>query len=51
MPRENPRALVIRPSEHWPARTSAEKSSPLKDTSIQENGILLNHYPLVFTVS
>lgn len=40
MPRENPRALVIRSSEHWPARISAEKPSPLKDTSVQENGIV-----------
>lgn len=40
IPRENPRALVIRPSEQWPSRTSTEKPSPLKDTSGtgQENG-------------
>lgn len=40
IPRENPRALVIRPSEQWPSRTSTEKPSPLKDTSgpRQENG-------------
>lgn len=41
IPRENPRALVIRPSEQWPSRTSTEKPSPLKDTSgpRQENGV------------
>ncbi|XP_031391061.1 nuclear pore complex protein NUP98A isoform X2 [Punica granatum] len=38
IPRENPRALVIRPPEHWPSRTSAEKPSPVNDTSpILEN--------------
>ncbi|GAV75126.1 Nucleoporin2 domain-containing protein [Cephalotus follicularis] len=40
IPRENPRALVIRPMEQLPLRTSAEKASPLKDASItlHENG-------------
>ncbi|XP_021900313.1 nuclear pore complex protein NUP98A isoform X2 [Carica papaya] len=39
IPRENPRALVIRPTEQWPSRASAEKSSPLKDTTlVHENG-------------
>lgn len=40
LPRENPRALVIRPKEQWPLRASAEKASPLKDTStpVHENG-------------
>ncbi|KAI8011960.1 Nuclear pore complex protein NUP98A [Camellia lanceoleosa] len=33
IPRENPRALVIRPLEQWPPRTNVDKSSPLKDTS------------------
>ncbi|KAG9460019.1 hypothetical protein H6P81_004527 [Aristolochia fimbriata] len=39
IPRENPRALVIRPMEQWPSRASAEKSA-LKDAStpIHENG-------------
>ncbi|XP_058068991.1 nuclear pore complex protein NUP98A-like isoform X2 [Magnolia sinica] len=32
IPRENPRALVIRPMDQWPTRSSAEKQSPLKDT-------------------
>ncbi|GFS44551.1 nucleoporin autopeptidase [Actinidia rufa] len=40
IPRENPRALVIRPLEQWPPRTNAEKSSTLKDsaTLVHENG-------------
>ncbi|XP_058202494.1 nuclear pore complex protein NUP98A isoform X2 [Rhododendron vialii] len=33
IPRENPRALVIRPLEQWPPRKNADKSSPFKDTS------------------
>ncbi|XP_068663320.1 nuclear pore complex protein NUP98A-like [Aristolochia californica] len=39
IPRENPRALVIRPMEPWASRASAEKSV-LKDVStpIHENG-------------
>uniref|UniRef100_A0A5B7B6E7 Nucleoporin autopeptidase n=1 Tax=Davidia involucrata TaxID=16924 RepID=A0A5B7B6E7_DAVIN len=39
IPRENPRALVIRPMEHWPLRANAEKTSPLKDAStpVHEN--------------
>ncbi|XVF51159.1 hypothetical protein PTKIN_Ptkin04bG0161900 [Pterospermum kingtungense] len=39
IPRENPRALVIRPMENWPSRASAEKASPLKDAStpVHEN--------------
>ncbi|BFG32151.1 hypothetical protein CerSpe_184230 [Prunus speciosa] len=43
LPRENPRALVIRPKEQWPRRASAEKASPLKDTStpVHENGKIL----------
>ncbi|KAF8402371.1 hypothetical protein HHK36_013326 [Tetracentron sinense] len=42
IPRENPRALVIRPVEQWPSRASAEKASLLKDTSIpvHENGVI-----------
>lgn len=40
IPRENPRALVIRPVEQWPSRANAEKQSPVKDssTSLRENG-------------
>lgn len=40
IPRENPRALVIRPLEQWPPKTNVDKSSPLKDTSspTHENG-------------
>ncbi|KAF6163465.1 hypothetical protein GIB67_029314 [Kingdonia uniflora] len=40
IPRENPRALIIRPTEKWPSRASAEKLSSLKDTytSTHENG-------------
>ncbi|KAM1185817.1 hypothetical protein ACFX2G_015391 [Malus domestica] len=43
LPRENPRALVIRPKEQWPQRVGAEKASPLKDTStpVHENGKIL----------
>ncbi|KAL6986547.1 hypothetical protein U1Q18_019905 [Sarracenia purpurea var. burkii] len=33
IPRENPRALVIRPLDHWPPRTNANKLIPMKDTS------------------
>ncbi|PRQ16783.1 putative peptidase S59, nucleoporin [Rosa chinensis] len=35
-PRENPRALVIRPQEQWPLRASAEKATALKNA--HENG-------------
>lgn len=46
IPRENPRALVIRPLEQWPGRTNGEKRSPSKEpTPVQENGnlfLLLN---------
>ncbi|GMY31983.1 nuclear pore complex protein NUP98A [Fagus crenata] len=40
IPRENPRSLVIRPTEQWPMRASAEKASPLRDisTPVHENG-------------
>ncbi|GLU17638.1 hypothetical protein SLE2022_339980 [Rubroshorea leprosula] len=40
IPRENPRALVIRPTEHWPSRAFADKISPMKNlsTPVQENG-------------
>ncbi|XVE64553.1 hypothetical protein DITRI_Ditri07aG0109600 [Diplodiscus trichospermus] len=40
IPRENPRALVIHPTESWISRASAEKSSALKDAStpVHENG-------------
>lgn len=40
LPRDNPRALVIRPTEQWPLKSTFEKASQLKDTStpINENG-------------
>ncbi|KAF7151198.1 hypothetical protein RHSIM_Rhsim02G0255400 [Rhododendron simsii] len=39
IPRENPRALVIRPLEQWPPRKNADKPSPFKYTSsAYENG-------------
>ncbi|XP_020547830.1 nuclear pore complex protein NUP98A isoform X2 [Sesamum indicum] len=37
VPRENPRALVIRPLEQWPSRSSAEKTKA-PSTPIRENG-------------
>ncbi|KAI3837186.1 hypothetical protein MKW92_028700 [Papaver armeniacum] len=40
IPRENPRALVIRPLEHWTSRVSAEKSKDTNNTPLQENGKL-----------
>ncbi|XP_059662088.1 nuclear pore complex protein NUP98A isoform X2 [Cornus florida] len=45
IPRENPRALVIRPLEHWPVRTNAKKASLLKEPStlVHENG-KLSHF-------
>ncbi|PON93036.1 Peptidase S59, nucleoporin [Trema orientale] len=33
LPRENPRALVIRPTEQWPLKSSADKAVALKETS------------------
>ncbi|XVE58209.1 hypothetical protein DITRI_Ditri04bG0151700 [Diplodiscus trichospermus] len=40
IPRENPRALVIRPTENWFSRASGEKASAMKDASspVHENG-------------
>ncbi|KAG6491473.1 hypothetical protein ZIOFF_052824 [Zingiber officinale] len=40
IPRENPRALVIRPVEEWPPRSIMEKGSIVKDrpNSANENG-------------
>nr|XP_034911632.1 nuclear pore complex protein NUP98A-like isoform X7 [Populus alba] len=39
IPRENPRALVIRPMDQWPSRESAEKASPLNASApVYENG-------------
>ncbi|KAJ8544987.1 hypothetical protein K7X08_017570 [Anisodus acutangulus] len=40
VPRENPRALVIRPLDQWPSRGGLEKVSPSKHTSsaAHENG-------------
>lgn len=44
VPRENPRALVIRPTENWPSRASSEKAPPLKNgsTPVHENGKILS---------
>ncbi|TYK01639.1 nuclear pore complex protein NUP98A-like [Cucumis melo var. makuwa] len=38
IPRENPRALVIRPTDQWPSKANLDKSLPSKDTSVRENG-------------
>ncbi|KAK9145253.1 hypothetical protein Sjap_005156 [Stephania japonica] len=40
IPRENPRALVIHPTEKWPSAANSNKSTMLKDTStlVDENG-------------
>lgn len=39
IPRENPRALVIRPLEQWPSRASTERTTPSKPKStVHENG-------------
>jgi len=35
VPRENPRALVIRPVEQWPSKSSMKESS----ATVHENGI------------
>ncbi|CAK7357516.1 unnamed protein product [Dovyalis caffra] len=38
IPRENPRALVIRPMDQWSSRASAEKASPLNASApVHEN--------------
>ncbi|KAK1565436.1 hypothetical protein Q3G72_026470 [Acer saccharum] len=46
IPRENPRALVIRPTEQWPSGASAAKLSSLKDTStrVHEDGKISEDY-------
>lgn len=43
VPRENPRALIIRPLEQWPSKASMEKPSPTKYPSsvAEENGKVL----------
>ncbi|KAE8649301.1 hypothetical protein Csa_014696 [Cucumis sativus] len=38
IPRENPRALVIRPTDQWPSKANLDKSLPSKGTSVRENG-------------
>ncbi|KAJ6816761.1 nuclear pore complex protein NUP98A isoform X1 [Iris pallida] len=38
IPRENPRALIIRPIEQWPLRATLEKQSTLKDNHSPANG-------------
>ncbi|XP_011038043.1 PREDICTED: nuclear pore complex protein NUP98A-like isoform X4 [Populus euphratica] len=47
IPRENPRALVIRPMDQWPSREIAEKASPLnasapvhENENSAENGVI-----------
>ena len=41
IPRENPRALVIRPLEQWPGRTNGDKRSLSKEhTPVQKSGNL-----------
>lgn len=46
VPRENPRALIIRPLEQWPSKASMEKPSPTKypGSVAEENGKLLLGY-------
>ncbi|KAI9081241.1 hypothetical protein K1719_036813 [Acacia pycnantha] len=41
IPRENPRALVICPTEQWPTKAYSEKNSSFRDrsTAVNENGI------------
>ncbi|CAL1373740.1 unnamed protein product [Linum trigynum] len=36
VPRENPRALVIRPVDQWPSRAGVDKVSPVRD--VHQNG-------------
>lgn len=45
IPRENPRALVIRPIEQWPPRTISECENVVKDSSapVNENGMLCSN--------
>ncbi|KAL2468866.1 Nuclear pore complex protein [Forsythia ovata] len=47
IPRENPRALVIRPLEQWPSRASAEKTNRSKPntTPVHENGKIPEDVP------
>lgn len=48
LPRENPRALVIRPAEQWPLKSSADKALAFKDTSpVHENGKLSYFAPVL----
>lgn len=45
IPRENPRALAIRPLEQWPGRANREERTPSKDMSrALENGNLSIHF-------
>ncbi|KAJ4711754.1 Nuclear pore complex protein NUP98A [Melia azedarach] len=45
IPRENPRSLVIRPTEQWPSGAGPTKTSSVKDTStrVHENGKTSGH--------
>uniref|UniRef100_B9I0P2 Nucleoporin autopeptidase n=1 Tax=Populus trichocarpa TaxID=3694 RepID=B9I0P2_POPTR len=54
IPRENPRALVIRPMDQWPSRASAEKASPVnasapvhENENLAENGVIKEQAPHV----
>lgn len=47
IPRENPRALVIRPLEQWPARTNASSSKDAS-TPAYENGKLFYIFCVYF---
>ncbi|GAB2230349.1 hypothetical protein Drorol1_Dr00014612 [Drosera rotundifolia] len=38
IPRENPRALIIRPVDQWPSKRDSDKSPPLEDTSMPVYG-------------
>ncbi|CAA3022457.1 nuclear pore complex NUP98A isoform X1 [Olea europaea subsp. europaea] len=48
IPRENPRALVIRPLEQWPSRASTERTTPSKPKStVHENGKIPEDVPII----
>ncbi|CAI9759304.1 unnamed protein product [Fraxinus pennsylvanica] len=52
IPRENPRALIIRPLEQWPSRSSAERTTPSKpkSTPVHENGKIPEDIPTLINV-
>ncbi|XP_011004364.1 PREDICTED: nuclear pore complex protein NUP98A-like isoform X3 [Populus euphratica] len=54
IPRENPKALVIRPMDQWPPRASADKASPVnasapvhENENLAENGVIKEQAPHV----